>query len=166
MRKVWLAALAVALAGPVFGQDPAPEAESTVEKDKAALFHTEMFFSLGHSFHENHVDPEGRTSDGNFTLAYGVQFAPGKRHWVKCTPGSDPECTEANGPRIALGGVALALSSSGYRGIVGVQFPLVTLRIVRNAWLGTAVTVWPWAERGARNASFTASLSIAFAKEE
>ncbi len=131
----------------------------------APIVHPEMFMSLGRSFHTHYSNPDSNISDGYFTLSAGVQFAPGGHHWRTCEPYSDG-CTEKNGPRIAFGGIGLAFVASDYRGMIGFQFPLVTLRLVRNVWVGSAVSVWPWAKPGVSRASFTASLSFAIPKDD
>ena len=152
-KRVLLFVVLVGLAVPVIAQEKRPD---------AFLVHPEGFLAAGYAFRQNSLDPaSGEIRSGKFTLAMTLQFAPGKHYWVECDPGSDSECTEKSAPRVAFSGIGPAMSDYGG---MGVQFPLVTIRTVRNAWLSAAVNVWPWARPGVSHASFTVSFALAFAR--
>jgi hypothetical protein len=148
----------LAVAGQGFAQE-----DVSPKRSRFAL-HPEAFVLLGHSYVDRTPESNGHIP-GGFTAAVAMQFAPGSRQWVTCDPNSDPECTEANAPRWAFGGVGVAWAPNTEMGL-GLHFPLLTVRVVRNAWLGTAVNAWPWASHGRRNVAFNIGLSICVSPDD
>jgi len=168
MRRILTSLVFVLLATVVLAQEgPPPEpppgippAHAVVAKKKFVL-HPEPFAMFGNTYFEDVLLDDGEPP-GSFTVSIAYQLAAGSGRWRTCDPNTDRECTEANAPRFAFGGIGVAWAPNGGVGW-GLQFPLLTVRVIRNAWLGTAVSVWPKAPEWRRNASFTLGLSISLA---
>lgn len=144
---------------PVPPPAPTDTQEPVVKAKRGFVLHPELFATFGTSYFEDVLLDDG-APPGGFTVSMTYQLGFGPGRWSTCDPDTDRECTEANAPRFAVSGIGVAWAPNGGVGW-GVQFPLLTVRIVRNAWISSAVTVWPKAPDWRRNATFTVGLGIA-----
>jgi len=131
MKKAVLVIVAIVLPYSVFAEDSKRE-------EKNSVFHLEDFIHVSYI----HNKPNEFLSDDNYwSMSLTTQLARGSGKWIICRY----DCDKFTQPRFSFLGVGLEISGKRL-GHIGLRFPFVDVRIWKGLWLGTAVSIWPWAQ--------------------